>query len=226
VQRGDRPVRVSDLATIVDTVHPKAAEPLQIGIHFQRGANRDRAATAIGEALRTDLPAGVTIDAAPPVPRPPRVTLIGDDRDALAQAADRVARELVIVVPREPMVEMHVDRERAADLGISARDVARLLGVVHGVPLARVSESADLVMRLDGVELARVRDVLRVRGAQGALVPLSAVVTQRESYAEPVRVRIDRRPAVELAVPDGNVTELRRRIAKLGLPAQILARVQ
>lgn len=219
-QRGGAPFRLGDVATLQEVPVPPHAEPLELGIRFMRGTDRTRLASQIVQLVRADVPSGVSITTTPPVARAPRVTLIGDDRSAVAHAADEVARALGVEVPHEPTVEMTIDRERAAAFGISAAELSRAIAVALGEPVARTSDGADVVLHVP--ELER----LHVRGAQGALVELTRLVTRRTSDGEVVRLRIDRRPAVELTVPGGSLADVRRRVAAASVPAAIRVQVR
>jgi multidrug efflux pump subunit AcrB len=219
-QRDGSPIRIGDVATMQEVPVPPHAEPLELGIRFMRGTDRTRLASQIVRVIRADVPSGVSITTTPPVARAPRVTLIGDDQATLAHAADDVARALGIEVPHEPTVEMTIDRERATAFGISAAELGRAIAVALGQPVARTSDGTDVVLR--AAELER----LHVRGAQGALVNLTDLVTRRIRDGEVVRLRIDRRPAIELTVAGRSVADVRRRVGTVTLPNAIRVQVR
>lgn len=219
-QRDGAPIRIGDVATMQEVPVPPHAEPLELGIRFMRGTDRTRLASQIVQVIRADVPSGVSITTTPPVARAPRVTLIGDDRTTLAHAADEVARSLGIEVPHEPTVEMTIDRERATAFGISAAELSRAIAVALGQPVARTSDGTDVVLRAP--ELER----LHVRGAQGALVQLTDLVTRRTRDGEVVRLRIDRRPAIELTVPGRSVADVRKRVAAISVPGPIRVQIR
>lgn len=219
-ERGGAPVRVGDVATVEEVPVPARAEPLELGIRFQRGVDRARLAAQIVQAARADLPAGTSVATTPLSPRAPRVTLVGDDRDALARAAGEVARALGIAVPHEPTTEIAIDRERAIALGITPAQVSEVIAVSLGEPLARTSDAVDVVLRVP--ELER----LRVRTAQGELVMLSDVIARSSHDGEAVRLRIDGHPAIELIAGGRDVAEVRRCVAAVRLPPTIRVQVR
>ena len=85
-----------------------------------------------------------------------------------------------------PELVVSLDRDRAEDLGVPARDIATTLGtLLGGRDVARFSaenELYDVILRLDPEERATPSDIggLQVRGRDGALVPLDAVTRVEE----------------------------------------------
>ncbi|HVE78931.1 MAG TPA: efflux RND transporter permease subunit [Gemmatimonadaceae bacterium] len=85
-----------------------------------------------------------------------------------------------------PELVVSLDRDRAEDLGVPARDIATTLQtLLGGRDVARFTsenELYDVILRLDPSERATPADVggLQVRGRNGALVPLDAVVRVEE----------------------------------------------
>lgn len=225
-ERDGHVVRLADVATLAETVAPEPPDPVQLAVGFTRGADRYRAARTIASLVTGASPGGVTIARARGDAGAPRVVLTGEDAEAVARAADQVAEALGVEQTREPEVRITVDRERAAQLGVHESEIARAIAVAMGQPLGHAGDSTDVVLR---VEVARPEDVLdavHLRDARGGLVPLSAVSTRTLGHAEPMRLRIDRRPAVEWPVPGRDAAELRDRLAQLALPPRVHVRVQ
>ena len=89
----------------------------------------------------------------------------------------------------KPQLEVSVDRDRAADLGISVRDVATTLQILFGgLDLSTFKldgETYKVMVELPSERRGEERDLSRVyvRGGDGQLTPLSSVVTVRESVA-------------------------------------------
>ena len=86
----------------------------------------------------------------------------------------------------KPELVVTLDRDRAEDLGVPARDIATTLGtLLGGRDVSRfTSENKlyDVILRLDPRERATPSDIsgLQVRGRNGALVPLDAVTRVEE----------------------------------------------
>ena len=85
-----------------------------------------------------------------------------------------------------PELVVNLDRDRAEDLGVPARDIATTLQtLLGGRDVARFTsenELYDVILRLDAAERATPSDIsgLHVRGRDGALVPLDAVTRVEE----------------------------------------------
>ncbi|HEU4630018.1 MAG TPA: efflux RND transporter permease subunit [Gemmatimonadaceae bacterium] len=85
-----------------------------------------------------------------------------------------------------PELVVTLDRDRAEDLGVPARDIATTLQtLLGGRDVARFTsdnELYDVILRLDAAERATPSDIagLQVRGRDGALVPLDAVTRVEE----------------------------------------------
>ncbi len=86
----------------------------------------------------------------------------------------------------KPELVVTLDRDRAEDLGVPARDIATTLGtLLGGRDVSRFTSDNklyDVVLRLDPNERATPSDIsgLQVRGRDGALVPLDAVTRVEE----------------------------------------------
>jgi hydrophobe/amphiphile efflux-1 (HAE1) family protein len=101
-----------------------------------------------------------------------------------------------------PELEVHPDRARAADLGISVEEVATTLNaLVGGVRVGKYSSGGrryDVRLRLLAGQRSRPEDLasLRVRTASGELVPLSSLVRTEERPALQAITRRDRERAI------------------------------
>jgi multidrug efflux pump len=123
----------------------------------------------------------------------------GPDASVLARAANdiviRAGAVPGIVQPRtdllvnKPQLLVEIDRDRAADLGISVRDLASTLQVLFGgvdvSTFKLFGETYKVMVQLPVDDRASERDLSRVyvHGEDGMLVPLSSVVSVRESAA-------------------------------------------
>ena len=130
---------------------------------------------------------------------PVSVVLQGPEAGPLAGYADEIVqrvRELPGLLNvrsdlllNKPQLEVHVDRNRASDLGVSVRDVATTLQIMlGGLDLSQFKlqgETYKVMAQLERPERSNPRDVLGlyVRGRTGALLPLASVVTVKEGVA-------------------------------------------
>src|SRR5688572_32721963 len=86
----------------------------------------------------------------------------------------------------KPELEVTLDRDRAEDLGVPARDIATTLQtLLGGRDVSRfTSENKlyDVILRLDPEDRSTPSDIsgLQVRGRNGTLVPLDAVTRVEE----------------------------------------------
>ncbi|HLL53430.1 MAG TPA: efflux RND transporter permease subunit, partial [Myxococcaceae bacterium] len=145
---------------------------------------------------------------------PVEFSVRGPDWDQLVAAADQMKQKLAasgLVVDLDtdyqlgmPELRITPDRARAADLGVSVEDVATMLNaLVGGSRIGKFSSGGrrvDVRMRLLADQRSRPEDLstLHVRSASGALIPLSALVTQEERPALQAITRKDRERAISL----------------------------
>ncbi len=86
----------------------------------------------------------------------------------------------------KPELVVSLDRDRAEDLGVPARDIATTLQtLLGGRDVSRFTSDNklyDVILRLDPEERATPSDIsgLQVRGEEGALIPLDAVTKVEE----------------------------------------------
>ncbi len=143
------------------------------------------------------------------------LVLQGPDATQLARLADEVVRRAgaipAVAQPRtdllvnKPQLEVRVDRDRAADLGVSVRDVATTLQILFGgldlSTFRLFGETYNVMVQLPADRRGQQRDVSRVyaHGRDGRLVPLSSVVTVRESVAPRELPHFDRMRAATVS---------------------------
>ncbi|ATB48215.1 efflux RND transporter permease subunit [Corallococcus macrosporus] len=123
-----------------------------------------------------------------------------------------------------PELRITPDRGRAADLGVPIQSVATTINaLVGGVRVGKYSTGGrriDVRMRLMKDQRARPEDLstLKVRTASGALVPLSALVTQEERPALQAITRRDRERAISIyanVAPGSNQEEALATVERL-----------
>lgn len=111
------------------------------------------------------------------------------------QFMDAMARNPGIVSPdadlrlNKPELRIEVDRDKAADLGVGVDTVARTMETMLGgrtvTRYKRDAEQYDVIVqtRATGRTTPEDIDKMYVRGKNGAMVPLSALVVSRESVS-------------------------------------------
>ncbi|HVT42957.1 MAG TPA: efflux RND transporter permease subunit [Thermoanaerobaculia bacterium] len=103
-----------------------------------------------------------------------------------------------------PELRITPDRARAADLGVSAEDVATtinsLIGGARAGKYSAGGRRVDVRMRLMATQRTRPEDLnrLRVRTRSGELIPLSALVKEEERPALQAVMRRDRERAISM----------------------------
>jgi len=110
----------------------------------------------------------------------------------------------------KPELEVRIDRNRASDLGVSARDIASTLQtLLGGQELSTFKlggETYKVIAQLESSDRADPRSVLRayVRNASGQLMPLASFVEVRESVAPRGLPHFDR---IRSATITGNLAQ-------------------
>ena len=145
------------------------------------------------------------------------IVLLGSTYDDLAAAGDRIvagARQNPMFIrprmdyePNAPRVLVHVDRERAAALGVTVQAVARALEATMGQrrlnTFERDGEEYNIFMQAERDQRSEVGDLsnMFVRSDRtGELIPLSTVVTSETIGDSSSRRRFDRLAAVTVSV--------------------------
>ncbi len=145
---------------------------------------------------------------------PVECSVRGPDWDTLVAQSERIMDELrdsgsVVDLDTDyqigmPELAIVPDRARAADLGIPIQDVATAVNaLVGGVRVGKYSTGGrrnDVRLRLLADQRSRPEDVarLRVRAANGELVPLSSLVTYDERPVLQAITRKDRERAISI----------------------------
>ena len=130
---------------------------------------------------------------------PISLVLQGPDVTRLSRYADQIisrARAIPGLVNlqsdlllNKPQIEVRIDRDRASDLGVSVREIARTLQILFGglelTTFKLGGETYDVIGQLSRGERSNPRDLygVYVRGATGSLVPLASVVSVEETVA-------------------------------------------
>jgi multidrug efflux pump len=147
---------------------------------------------------------------------PVSLVVQGPDVADLARYADEIANRaraipgLVNVrndlVLNKPQIEVNIDRERASDLGVSAREIATTLQVLFGgldlTSFKLRGETYDVIAQLTREGRSTQRDLFGayVRGANDALIPLASVVTLSDAVTP--------RSIPQVRVPVSEMTDL------------------
>jgi multidrug efflux pump len=187
---------------------------------------RDESAGQIADRLRqrTQGIAGARINvnqAGSPLTRnstrPLAIALGGGDYAEIVQWRDRIMERVAAENPRilslesdylerQPRVNVQIDRNKAADLGVSLQTVGRTLETMMGSRIVttfeRSGEEYDVMLQARETQRASVADLdnLYVRSDKnGELVPLSALVRVEERAGPTELRRTDRMRAIELA---------------------------
>jgi multidrug efflux pump len=151
---------------------------------------------------------------------PVSLVLQGPDTTLLAGYAEEiVARGSQIpglvnletdLILNKPQLEVHIDRDRANDLGVSVRDAATtlqvLLGGIDVTTFKRDGETYDVIVQLERSARSSSRDLLGLyaHGTNGQIVPLVSFIELRESTAPRALPHFDR---MRSATISGSVLE-------------------
>jgi len=193
--------------------------------------DRDRDQQAVTEDLRErlwDIP-GISAFPRNPSPltqslrgSPISVVLLGPDAQKLAgYAEDVVARAAEIpgavnlqtdLLMNKPQLEVRLDRDRATDLGVSARDAATTLQILLGgldvTTFKQDGETYDVIVQLEQPARASPRSLLGLyaHGTNNQLVPLVSFIELRESTAPRALPHFDRQRSATVSgsVADGH----------------------
>ena len=174
---------------------------------------------------------------------PVSLVLEGPDVAALAGHADEVMRRAEQEIPgiynlrsdlllNKPQLDVTIDRDRASDLGVPVRDVASTLQILLGgrdlSTFKLDGQTYDVIVQLDRAERSRPGDIplLYVHGHDGSLIPLSSLVSIRETTAARGVPHFDRQRAATITanlgpeIGQGAALERVRALAEQVLPAQ------
>ncbi|RIL05303.1 MAG: multidrug transporter AcrB [Proteobacteria bacterium] len=146
---------------------------------------------------------------------PISLVVMGPDVAELARVSDAIAHRAEQEIPglvnvrsdlllNKPQLDVEIDRDRASDLGVSAREVASTLQILlGGVDLSTFKiggETYDVIVQLERRERTRPGDIplLYVHGSRGQLIPLSSLVHVHESTAPRGVPHFDRQRAATI----------------------------
>jgi multidrug efflux pump len=130
----------------------------------------------------------------------------------------------------KPQIEVAIDRDRAADLGVSVRDIATTLQILFGgldlSTFKLFGETYKVMVELPAERRGEQRDLSRVyvHGRDGRLTPLASVVSVKESVAPRGLPHFDRLRAATISAsltpgtPLGGALESLRALAEDVLP--------
>jgi len=147
--------------------------------------------------------------------------LTGSDYDRIAAAGETliaamderlpgVANTTMAYAATQPQLSVMIDRERAADLGVGVDSVAATLkAMIDGLEVAELNvddETIPIVIRSSAGSIDDTDDLrnLYVAGADGALIPLSSLVSVEEGG---VAAELDRRVQRRAIDIDADLTE-------------------
>ncbi len=179
------------------------------------------------------------------------LALLGPDLQALSKYANELrerSQQLGGIVDADvtlkldrPELRVSIDRERAAELGVAAADIASALRLMVGGEErvsryrdAALSEEYDVQLRLQGEDRARPERILElsVTSADGRLVRLDNVVSLERALSSSRIDRLDRQRQVSLraSVAPGfaladRLDALRGAVVEMDLPAGYSSRV-
>ncbi|HWP66252.1 MAG TPA: efflux RND transporter permease subunit [Candidatus Limnocylindria bacterium] len=210
---------------------------------------RERGQEEVLADLRRDLaavpglqafPAGLPSLGQDNIGGPISLVIQGPDVAKLAEYADEVVRRgralpgvvnlRTDLLLNKPQLDVEIDRERANDLGVSVREIARTLQILlGGVDLSTFKlrgETYDVIAQLDRQERAEPRDLysIYVRGREGVLVPLASVTRVSETVVPRSLPHFDRMRAATITgslaagAPLGAALDSLRAIAEDVLP--------
>jgi multidrug efflux pump len=121
-----------------------------------------------------------------------------------AQANPGFSRPRLDYEPTAPRLSVNIDRDRAAQLGVSAEAVGKVLETMLGskqvTTYVRNGQEYDVILQTGLEQRRTIGDLnkLYVRSGSGDLIPLSSVVTTELRGDTPDRPRVDRLRAVTL----------------------------
>ena len=161
-------------------------------------------------------------------------TVRGPDWDTLVENALKIKAEmeqsgLVTDLTTDyqvgaPELQIIPDRRRATDLGVSVSDLANTISALVGGNVVGKFSSAgrriDIRARLLASQRSRPEDIgaIRVRAQGGQMVPLSLVVSQKETAVLQTISRVDRERAIGIS---GNVAAGRSQAEAMARVAEL-----
>jgi multidrug efflux pump len=133
----------------------------------------------------------------------------------------------------QPDIRVQIDRQRAADLGVSVEDIGNTLELMFGETEVSTfvsrGDEYPVIMRARAQDRATPNDLTNtfVRAANGELVPLSSFISLTESAAPQALNRFDRLRSITIqsglapGVSIGEGLEILQQIVRDNLPAEV-----
>lgn len=147
--------------------------------------------------------------------QPLQIIVSGPDYESAQQWSDQLLRALELnpnlirldtdFELTRPQIGVEIDRQRAADLGISAEDIGRTLQtMLASRTVTRYMDRGreyDVMIQAEDGNRATPSDIANIflRSSQGELIPIASLVTLKEYGAPPELRRIDRLPSITLS---------------------------
>ncbi|MBU8976787.1 MULTISPECIES: efflux RND transporter permease subunit [unclassified Lysobacter] len=180
----------------------------RIAVFLQDWKDRDVATAQVADSLRGELGKLPGVRAMPQVSgglvrtrgQPINIVLGGPEYAELAQWRDKLIAKMESnpgffsvdsdYKETRPQMRVEIDRQRAADLGVPVTDIGHALETMMGsrrvTTFVQNGEEYDVIVQSDRELRASPADLaaIQVRARDGALIPLSNLVTLRE-LAEP-----------------------------------------
>ena len=180
----------------------------RIAVFLQDWDKRDVSTADVADSLRAELGQLTGVRALPQVSgglvrtrgQPIQIVLGGPEYAELAQWRDKLLARIEKnpgffsadsdYKETRPQMRVEIDRQRAADLGVSVTDIGHALETMMGsrrvTTFVQNGEEYDVIVQSDKALRASPADLaaIQVRARDGALVPLSNLVTLQE-LAEP-----------------------------------------
>lgn len=160
-----------------------------------------------------------------------RFAVAGNDYDQIAAAADDLKAAMsessafsnvrLDYDTTQPQLSINIDRERAADLGISIENISSFVqALLDGRDLGNFYIGDDPIeIRLQAPE-GMIQDPsgldrIQLRSSSGSMVPLASLVTFEESAVAPNLQRQDQRRAVPMTASLNDGVDLRQAMSEL-----------
>lgn len=180
----------------------------RIAVFLQDWDQREQSTAEVADGLRAELGRLTGVRALPQVGgglvrtrgQPIQIVLGGPEYAQLAQWRDRLLARIEQnkglfsadsdYKETRPQMRVEIDRQRAADLGVSVTDIGHALETLMGsrrvTTFVQNGEEYDVIAQADRVLRASPEDLaaIQVRARDGGLVPLSNLVALKE-LAEP-----------------------------------------
>lgn len=180
----------------------------RIAVFLQDWDKREQSTAQVADGLRAELGQLTGVRALPQVGgglvrtrgQPIQIVLGGPEYAQLAQWRDRLLARIEQnkglfsadsdYKETRPQMRVEIDRQRAADLGVSVTDIGHALETLMGsrrvTTFVQNGEEYDVIAQADRVLRASPEDLaaIQVRARDGGLVPLSNLVALKE-LAEP-----------------------------------------